>query len=77
LHANGGQALDLDRIRDVDVPAAALQRVVHEPRARHRLDRRPHRHRAMAQLDAAREPRQAIGVRRRGADLDTAALLIE
>jgi hypothetical protein len=41
------QALDLLRVGDLDLPTTALQRVVHEPRAVHRLDRRLDRDRAM------------------------------
>jgi hypothetical protein len=71
------QALDLLGIGDLDLPAAALQRVVHEPRAVHRLDRRPDGDRAMTQLDRAREPTQPIAVGRRRTDLDTTSLLIK
>jgi hypothetical protein len=39
LHASGASPLDLLRVGDLDLPAAALQRVVHEPGAVHRLDR--------------------------------------
>jgi hypothetical protein len=36
------QPLDPLRIGDQHLPAAFLERVVHEPRTRHRLDHRPH-----------------------------------
>jgi hypothetical protein len=63
LHANGANPLTF-RIGDRDLPAAAIERVVHKPRAGHRLDRRPHHNRSMAPLDPACEPVQAISVRR-------------
>ncbi len=38
LGGQGGQALDLLRIRDLDIPAVQLEGVVNEARAVHRLD---------------------------------------
>ena len=62
------QALDLLRVGDLDLPAAALERVVHKPGAVHRLDRRPHR--PETQLDDPREPAQPIRIRAYGGRLD-------
>jgi hypothetical protein len=50
---------------------------MHEPRARHRLDRRAHPDRPEAPLDPPREPGQAVGVGRRHPDLDALAARIE
>src|SRR4051812_31674439 len=71
------QPLDLLRVGYLDLPAAALQRVMHKPGAIHRLDRRLPPPRPMPQLDAAREPAQTVSVRRRRAHLDALAPLIE
>jgi hypothetical protein len=38
------EPLDLLRVRDEHLPAVLLERVVHEARAGHRLDHRPHPH---------------------------------
>jgi hypothetical protein len=48
---------------------------MHEAGAVHRLDRRPHRHTVGSRL--AGQPTQPVGIRRRGGDLDRAALGIE
>jgi hypothetical protein len=69
------QSLDLGRIRDRDLPAAKLQLVVDDPRAVHRLDRRPHRLAVGGGL--AGKPTQSIGVGWRLDDLDSAALLVQ
>ena len=47
LARQGRQPLDPLRAGDLDLPAAALQRVMHEPRPIHRLDHRPDRDRAV------------------------------
>src|SRR3954453_400890 len=41
LHASGASPLTLLGVRDEHLPPELLERVVHEPRARHRLDHRP------------------------------------
>ena len=58
------QALGALRVGDVDLPAEALEAVVHEARARHRLDCRAHRLRTLAS-HARGQRAQRIGV---GAD---------
>jgi len=70
-----GQALDLLGVGDGDLPARKLELVVDEAGAVHRLDRRPHRHTVGSGL--AGQPAQPVGIRRRGGDLDRAALLIK
>ena len=50
LHAKRCDPLRPLRVRDPHIPASQLKLVVHEPRARHRLDRRQHRL-AMLALD--------------------------
>src|SRR6266545_6619369 len=71
------QPLDPLRVGDLHLPPQALQRVVHEPRAVHRLDHRTDGPRPVAQLDQPDQPGQRIGVRRRRADLDALTVLIE
>ena len=56
------QPLDLLRVGDQHLPAELFERVVHEPRAGHRLDHRPHR----LPSQALGEMAQPVGVRRRG-----------
>ena len=48
------RALDLRRVGDLDLPAAALERVVDEARAVHRLDRRADHDRPMVTLNTTR-----------------------
>ena len=69
------QPLDLLRIGDLNVPAATLQDVVHEPRAVHRLDHRSDGLAPVAQLHQPRQTAQAIAVRRRHARLDALTTL--
>jgi hypothetical protein len=71
------QPLDLDRVGDLNLPAAALQRVMHKPRPGHRLDRRPHHHRAVTALHPTRQGPNPVGVRWRRRDLDTLTRLIK
>jgi hypothetical protein len=59
------QALDLDRVGDLNLPAATLKRVVHEPRPGHRLDRRAYPDRPKALIHTPREPVQAVKIGRR------------
>jgi hypothetical protein len=54
------QALDLLRVGDQHLPALLLRRVVHEPRAVHRLDHRAH----PPTRQPLREAAQAVRVRR-------------
>ena len=63
LARQGREALDLDRVCDLDFPAAALERVVHEAGAVHRLDRRAHLDDPVIAFDTTREGHQAIGIR--------------
>jgi hypothetical protein len=77
LAGQRSQALDLLGVGDLDLPAAALERVVHEPGAVHRLDRRPDRRLAVALLDPACEAQQAVAVGRHRPELDLIALLVE
>jgi len=69
------QTLRLDRVRDGDVPAGQLERVVDEARSGHRLD-----HRADL-LPLAQNPRseraQGVRVRAHGSHLDGSPFLIE
>jgi hypothetical protein len=58
-----GQPLDLLRVGAQHLPAELLERVVHEPRAVHRLDHRPHR--LPITRHTADQAAQPIGVRRR------------
>ena len=69
------QTLDLLRVGDQHLPAQSLERVVHEPRAGHRLDHPAHRQPIAA--DTARQAPQALGVRRRGELLDHFRMLRE
>jgi len=55
-------ALDLLRVGDQHLPAMRRQLIVDEPRAVHRLDHPPHR--LPIHRNAARQPIQAIPVRR-------------
>jgi hypothetical protein len=54
------QALDLLRVRDKHLPAELFERVMHEPRAVHRLDHRPH----ARSLHTHGEMAQTVSVRR-------------
>ncbi len=56
------------------IPAAALERVVHEAGAVHRLDRRAHLDDPVIAFDTTRKGHQAIGIRRRGAYPDALAI---
>jgi hypothetical protein len=67
------QALDLLRVRDQHLPAQLLERVVHKPRPRHRLDHRPHPHTAQPLSQAT----QTVRVRRRGGVLDQLAGIVD
>src|SRR5918994_7288149 len=58
-----GKPLRPLRVRDPHVPARQLELVVHEPRARHRLDRRQHRLPPVA-IDAVSELRERVPIRR-------------
>jgi hypothetical protein len=62
------RGLHLLRVRDLDLPARQFEPVVHEPRAVHRLDRRADRF-AMP-IESSRQAEQAVGIRRRGTNLD-------
>jgi hypothetical protein len=62
LQASGASPLTL-RVGDEHIPAELLERVVHEPRAVHRFDHRPHRLTVLHH--AADETAQPVGVRRR------------
>ena len=63
--------------RDLDLPATTLERVVHEPRAVHRLDRRTHGVDAVTLLDAARERLKTVAIRPRDAHLDPLTALVQ
>jgi hypothetical protein len=67
------QAFDLLRVGNQHLPAEFLQRVVHEPRAVHRLDHRPH----SPGLHAHGEMAQTVGVRRGGGLRDQLAGIVE
>jgi hypothetical protein len=75
LAGKRGQALDLLGVGDGDLEAGQLELVVDEAGAVHRLDRRPYRPAVGGGL--AGKPAQPIGIRRRGGDLDRAALRIK
>jgi hypothetical protein len=75
LTGKRGQALDLLGVGDGDLPAGQLELVVDKAGAVHRLDRRPHRLPVGGGL--AGKPAEPVGIRRRGGDLDGAALGIE
>src|SRR6266540_2821888 len=75
LAGQRGQALDLLGVGDVDLPAAALERVVDEAGTGHRLDRRADRLAIVG--EALGEPAKAVGVGRRGADVERAAVVGE
>jgi hypothetical protein len=65
------QPLDLLRVGDQHLPAELLERVMHEPRAVHRLDHRPH----PLTREPPRQAAQAVGVRRRSRLRDQFAVL--
>jgi hypothetical protein len=69
------EALDLLRIRDLDLPARQLEPIVHEPRAVHRLDRRADR--LAMPIESSRQAEQAVGIRRCGTNLDTRSLTVK
>ena len=71
------QALDLLRVGDLDLPATALKRVMHEPRPVHRLDRRPHATGPWRSSTRRAKPTQPITVRRRRAGLHPTSLAVE
>jgi len=72
LASQRSQPLDLLRVGDQYLPAQLLERVVHESRARHRLDHRPHLLPSQALGDVA----QTVGVRRcRGVFDDLASVV--
>jgi hypothetical protein len=75
LQASGANPLDLLCVGDLDLPTGALELVVDETRAVHRLDRRADR-RAMATNSLA-QATQTIGVRWRRPDLDRRTLSVE
>jgi hypothetical protein len=66
LHGQRREAFDLLRVGDQDLPTKLFERVVHKPRAGHRLDDRAN---AMAGQVVGQMP-QAVGVRRRGSARD-------
>jgi hypothetical protein len=65
------QALDLGRVGDQHLPTELFERVVHEARPGHRLDHPADRQAMRAR--AARQPAQAVGIRRRCPLLDDLA----
>src|SRR5207249_1031444 len=69
------QPFHLDRVGDLDPPTGELELIVNKTSAVHRLDRREDRLAEAA--DTSGQAVQTIGVRRRGADLDLLAQLIE
>ena len=73
LQASGASPLDLLRVRDQHLPAVLLERVVHEPRAVHRLDHRAHPPTSQSRGQAA----QAVGVRRHRGLRDHLAARVE
>ena len=75
LGGERGNALDLGRIRDLDLPTPALEGVVDEACPGHRLDRAADLV-AMAQ-DAGRQRPERPGVGADGSYLDRPAVLIE
>jgi hypothetical protein len=66
------QTLHPLRVRDPHVPTRLLQPVVHEARARHRLDRREDR--ALLAVEAADEVTKPVTIRRAGTDVHTLAV---
>jgi hypothetical protein len=69
------QSLYLLRVGDLDLPAVALECVVHEARAVHRLDRGADR--LAVTSEALAQSVQPIRVRRRGTDLDRRTINVE
>jgi hypothetical protein len=65
--------LTILRIGDQHLPAQLLERVVHEPRAGHRLDHPPHR----LPSQTAGQVAQTVGVRRRRSVLDDLADVVD
>jgi hypothetical protein len=63
------------RVGDLDLPAGELEPVVHETGAVHRLDRGADR--LAVTIETGRQRVQAIGIRRRSANLDRRTLAIE
>jgi hypothetical protein len=75
LGGERGDALDLGRIRDRDIPATQLERVVDEARPGHRLDRRAHL--LTPPQDMGGQRPEGVGVRADGGHLNRPAVLIE
>jgi hypothetical protein len=63
------------RVRDLDLPAGQLEPIVHEAGAVHRLDRRADR--LAMPIESSRQVEQAVGIRRRGTNLDGRSLTIK
>jgi hypothetical protein len=66
------QPLDLLRVANQHLPPVLDELVVHEPRPVHRLDHPPHR--LVIDSDPARQPVQAVAVRRRREMVDQLAI---